>query len=358
LKKIKIGSKVIGENSPCFIIAEAGSNWRYCSDMAKNFRHALKLIDIAADAKADAVKFQLYQAKKLYVRDAGSADYIGKKKSIYQIIKEMELPYEWLPRLKEYCDKKRIIFLCTPFDEESADRLEKIGIPAYKAASYTITYVPLLRYIAKKGKPIILSTGASNIKEIKEAIGCIKNEGNSQIAIMQCTAKYPAPLETINLKVIPKLIKEFGIPIGLSDHSREPLIAPLGAVALGARIIEKHFTTDNRLNGPDHSFAILPDELIEMVDSIRKLEKALGKENKKLQEEEKELHNFARRSIYSIKEIKKGEKLTIKNIAALRPGKAKKGLEPKFFDAILGKKAKRDIKSGKEILKGDVLDKD
>ncbi|MCK4589151.1 MAG: N-acetylneuraminate synthase family protein [Nanoarchaeota archaeon] len=346
---MKIGNKEINENSPCFIIAEAGANFRISDDPEINLKHALKLIDIAVGAKADAVKFQLYKAEKLYVKKAGKADYIGKEKTINQIIQEMELPYEWLPKLKKYCDEKNIIFLCTPFDEESVDELEKIGIEAYKIASYTISHIPLLKHIAKKGKPMIISTGASNIEDIKKAIKAVKEENNEKIILMQCTAKYPAPLNTINLKVIPDLEKIFDVSVGLSDHSREPWIAPLGAVALGAGVIEKHFTTDNSLPGPDHGFAILPNELKELVNNIRKMEKVLGKEKKEILEDEKELYVFARRHIYTKKNIKKKEILSENNLIILRSGKERKGLEPSRFETIKGKRAAKDIKKDEPL---------
>lgn len=353
-KELRINKKVIGDNRPCFIIAEAGANFRVSDNPAINFKHALKLIDIAVDAKADAVKFQLYRAEKLYVENAGEADYIGNKRSIYQIIKEMELPYRWLPKLKDYCDKKGIIFLCSPFDEESVDQLERINILAYKVASYSINNIPLLKYIAKKGKPIILSTGASNLKDIEKAIKTINDEENKQIALMQCTAKYPAPLSTINLRTIPFLTKKFKLNIGLSDHSREPLIAPLGAVALGAKIIEKHFTTDNNLPGPDHNFAILPKELKCMVSSIKKIELAMGSLKKEIQNVEKDLYNFARGYIYTIKEIKKGDIISEENIAVLRSGKLKKGLDPEYFDRLIGKKSLHNLNKNYPIHQNDV----
>ncbi len=343
VKGIRIGDRQIGDGAPCFVIAEAGANWRYCDDVGKNYEHALKLIDIATKANADAVKFQIYRAKRMYTKSAGFADYIGKEKSIYRIIEEMEVPYEWLPKLKEYCDKKDIIFLATPFDEKSADELEAVGMDAYKIASYTINHLPLLEYIAELGKPMIMSTGASSIKDIKDSVECVKKAGNNKLALMQCTAKYPAPLDTLNLRAIPELKKRFNVPVGFSDHSREPLPAPLGAVALGADLIEKHYTTDNALEGPDHGFAILPHELKELVTHIRQVEESLGSGEKIIQDGEKELYEFARRSIHAVREIKKGETLTSDNIAVLRPGKVKPGLEPKFLDKVLGKKAKGDI---------------
>lgn len=352
--EIKIGKSVINQDSSCYIIAEAGANFRISDDSEKNYKHALKLIDIAVKAKADAVKFQLYRASKMYVETAGFADYIGKHKSIFEIIKEMEVPYEWLPKLKEYCDSKNITFLCTPFDEESADELEKIGIEAYKIASYSITHLPLLKHIAKKNKPMILSTGASNFADIHDAIKAIKDSGNNSIALLQCTAKYPAPLSSINLKAIPQLQKELGVLVGLSDHSREAIIAPMGAVSLGAKIIEKHYTTDNKLPGPDHGFAILPEELKQLVNHIRKLEKTLGNGKKAILDDEKELLNFARRFIYAKTDIPKGNIFTKENIVVLRSGNSERGLEPKYYDDIIGKKSLANIKTNQPIKESSV----
>jgi N-acetylneuraminate synthase len=353
MNHFKIGKKGIGGKNPCFVIAEAGANYRISENKEENFAQALRLIGIAASAGADAVKFQLYTAKRLYAERAGEADYIGKKKSINAIIEEMELPVEWLPLLKKNAEEKGLVFLCSPFDEQGADELEKIGIEAFKIASYTISHVPLLKHIARKGKPVILSVGASDWKDIEKAVKVIKKEGNSGIALLQCTAKYPAPLSTVNLRAIPAMGKKFGLATGLSDHSREPLIAPLGAVALGAKIIEKHFTTDNNSPGPDHGFAILPQELKEMVSGIRKMEQALGSAGKKVLAEEKELHRFCRRSIYALENIPKGAVLSGENVAVLRPGKRERVLEPEEFEKMLGKKAKRDIAKGGPVKKGD-----
>lgn len=343
MTELIIDGRKIGPSHPCLIIAEAGANFRIGNDSEENFEHALKLINIAADAGADAVKFQLYRAETLYVKDAGYADYLGDKKSIYQIIQEMELPQSWLADLKNACDEQKILFLCTPFDEKAVDDLENIHVPAYKIASYTITHIPLLEYIAKKQKPIILSTGASDLEDIETAVRAIRRQGNEQIVLMQCTAKYPAPIETLNLSAIQTLREQFGFPVGLSDHSRDPVIGPAGAAAMGASVIEKHFTTDNHLPGPDHSFAILPDELEKLVRHVRLMERAMGKPEKIMLEQEQELHQFARRSIYARKDIEKGEVLTEKHIIILRSGKKAKGLPPKDKDLVLGKKAKKKI---------------
>lgn len=353
MTQIKIGRRVIGEGNPCFIIAEIGANFRFSENPEENYKHALLMIDIAAEAKANAAKFQLYRDKKLYAREAGAAAYIGKTKSINEIIREMELPYEWLPLLKKRCEEKGLVFLCSPFDEESANELEKIGVEAYKIASYEITHLPLIKHIAKKGKPMILSLGTSDYKDITKAMNAIKAQGNRQIALLQCTAKYPAPLSTVNLNVIPQLRKKFGTVVGLSDHSRQPLIAPLGAVALGASIVEKHFTTGNNLPGPDQGYAILPEELKQLVSSIRQLEEAMGSSKKIVLPEEKELHHFCRRSIFAIESIGKGEKFSGKNIAVLRCGKKEMGIAPEHFEKLIGKKAKRDIAKNTAIVRKD-----
>lgn len=348
------GRRQIGPGQPTFIIAEAGANWHISNKTEKNKRQAFKLIDIAAHAGADAVKFQLYGAARLYPKQAGYANYLGRKESIYEIIKNRELPFSWLPELKRSCDKKGIVFLCTPFDEKSVDELEKIKIAAYKIASYEISHLPLIKYIAVKRKPIIFSTGAANLKDIARGVSTIKDAGNNEYAILQCTAKYPAPLSTINLQVIPELIKRFNVPVGLSDHSREPAIAPLGAVALGAKIIEKHFTTDNNLPGPDHIFAVLPFELADLVRQIRMLELTLGAGGKNIQTEERELYSFCRRALYAKTNIKRGELFSEQNLIALRPGQGGKGLMAEAWDKLIGQPAIKDIASGRPITKNSV----
>jgi N-acetylneuraminate synthase len=341
--KIKVGSKKIGEGEPAFIIAEAGSNHNGRIEQAK------KLIDVAVEAGADAVKFQLFRAEKLYPQNAGHADYLKTKKSIYRIIKEMEMPYDWIPELYDYCRERSIIFLASHFDEESADKLEEVCVDAYKIASYECTHIPLLRYTAKKGKPIIMSTGLASLGEIEESLNVIYAQGNSQVALMHCAAAYPTPIEHVNLRVMDTLKTAFEVPVGISDHTRDPILVPIVAVARGANIIEKHFTLSNKLEGPDHRFAIEPHELKAMVKSIRMTEKALGSPHKHVMPSEKELYKFARRRIHAIRDIKKGEIITSKNAAILRSGKLPPGAEPKFWDLILGKKAAKNIAIGEGI---------
>lgn len=347
MKKVKIGNKIVCDNKPAFIIAEAGSNHNGKLSLAK------KLIDIAANAGADAVKFQTFRAEKLYPKTAGKANYLKTRKSIYEIIKNLEMPYNWIPKLNEYCEEKGIMFLSTPFDENSADELEKVGIKAYKIASYCLTHHPLLKHIAKKKKPIILSTGLATNREIKEALNVIYKTGNRDVILMHCVASYPAPLEDANLRAIEAMKKRFKISVGLSDHTLG-LIAPLTAVARGANIIEKHFTIDRTLEGPDHKYALEPHELKEMIEGIRDVEKALGKPAKRVTSSEKALYNFARIYVYPVRPIIKGEEFTKKNIAVLRSGKLKPSLHPKHFEKILGRRAKRNIKRYEPLSWSDI----
>lgn len=342
MKNVRVGKYLIGEKSPTFFIAEAGANWRISSDPKKNYQQALRLIDIAVDAGCESIKFQLYRAKKLYVPSAGTADYLKKKKSIFDIIQEMELPYAWLRKLKQHCDRRGIMFLCTPFDEEAVDELEKIGVEAYKIASYSLTHFPLLRYVARQHKPIFMSTGASDMKDVLRALRIIYGEGNHRVVVLQCTAKYPAPLTSLNLRVINTLQQRLKVPIGLSDHSREPSIGPMGAVAIGGRVIEKHFTTDNDLPGPDHVFAVLPHELAEMVSNVRKLEAALGEGKKRITSSEEELAKFTEYRIFATQDIPAGHPL-VGMVDILRSGKVNRGLFADRWEWVLKRRAKHRI---------------
>ncbi len=340
--KVKIGQRWVGDGEPCFIIAEAGSNHN------GNVEHAISLIDVAAEAGADAVKFQLFRAGKLYPKGAGQSDYLNLDRSIYDIIAEMELPYEWLPGLAAHCQEKDIIFLSSAFDEESVDRLDPY-VPAYKVASYEMTHIPLIRHIAGKGKPVLVSTGTANLEEVEETVEAFLQTGNRDLMLMQCTASYPAPLDSLNVRAIVTMKEAFQVPVGLSDHSRDPLVGPLAAVSLGANLVEKHFTLSNRLPGPDHAFALEPHELGTMVRQIREVEQALGSGKKAVQAVEGELRGFARRSIFATQDIPTGEVLSAANVAVLRCGKLEPGLEPKHYEQVLGKVARRDVTSGSAI---------
>lgn len=347
-KAVKIANKTIGDGHPCFIIAEAGSNHN------GSLKKAFGLIDIAAEAGADAVKFQTFRAEKLYLKTAGISRYLKTKRAIFDIIKEMEMPAEWIPKLARRCKEKKIIFLSTPTDEDCVDLLEPY-VPAYKVASYEMTAVPLVEYIAKKRKPVLLSTGTANLNEVRDAVRGIRKTGNSNVVLFQSTACYPAPLSAINAKSIVTMKKVFGCPVGLSDHSREADVAPMAAVALGANCVEKHFTFSNRLPGPDHRFALEPDELKAMVQKIRNVESVLGTGKKETLPEERELRTFARRSIFAIKNVRKGERFDTGNVATLRCGTQKGQLHPAEYKKILKKIATRDIKAHEAIKAGDCV---
>jgi N-acetylneuraminate synthase len=328
-------------------VAEAGSNHN------RSFEHALRLIDVAAEAGADAVKFQHFKAAKLYPQSAGESDYLKTPRPIYEIIREMETPDEWIPRLAEYSWKRGIVFLSTPFDEQSADLLEPY-VPAYKVASYEMTHTPLLRHLARKGKPLIISTGTATLDEVQQAVEVSIQEGNQDLILLQCTACYPAPLEAINLRALVSIREATGCLTGLSDHSRDPIVAPIAAVALGARMIEKHFTLSNHLPGPDHKFAVEPHEFKDLVRRVRETERVLGHGRKETLPVERELRSFARRSIFAVRDIRPGEILTKENIAVLRCGKRGYGLSPDQYDLLLNRNAARLIRKESLVTFEDV----
>jgi len=344
--KVKIGRRWIGEGEPCFIIAEAGSNHNGDID------HAKRLIEVASCAGADAVKFQVFRADRLYSRGAGVSDYLKMPRPIYDIIADLEMPYVWLSELAAHCQKKDILFLASVFDEESADQLDP-HVEAFKIASYEITHIPLVRYVAHKKKPVILSTGTANLEEVVEIVDEFRRTGNGDLILMQCTAAYPAPLESLNVRAITTMRSRFGVPVGLSDHSRDPLVGPLAAVALGANVLEKHFTLSNESPGPDHRFAVEPAELGLMIRKVRELEKAMGSGEKVMNPIEAELREFARRSIFAVRDIEAGETFSKGNIAILRCGNLKPYLEPKHFQDVLGKRAQRNIAAESAIQRED-----
>jgi len=308
MPEVKIGERIVGDGHPCFIVAEAGSNHNGSLEQAK------RLIDVAASAGADAVKFQLFRASRLYPKSAGISDYLKTDKSIYDIIAEMEMPYEWLPELATYCRGKDVLFMASPFDEESVDQLNPY-VEVFKIASYEMTHIPLVKHVAAKGKPVMISTGTANLEEVADTVAEFRSTGNEGLILNQCTAAYPTPLESLNVRAITTLKSAFGVPVGLSDHSRDPLAGPLAAVSLGANLIEKHFTLSNALPGPDHGFALEPGELSLMIERIRDVEKVLGSGEKVSLPIEAELRGFARRSIFATRDIQSEEVFTTDNIA-------------------------------------------
>ncbi|MCB1111498.1 MAG: GNAT family N-acetyltransferase [Chlamydiales bacterium] len=338
-----------------FIIAEAGSNWRVGTPI-RDMAMAMTLIDIAADAGADAVKFQTFRPETVYVENAGQSDYLaaaGLKEDIRHIFADLAMPYEMVSKLADYCKKQNIQFMSSAFSEDDFATVDPCVL-VHKIASYEISHVRLIELTARSGKPLILSTGAAGEEDIAWAVQKFTSEGGHGLTLLQCTAKYPASLDSMNLRVIPWLKQRFGVAAGLSDHSRDPVLAPVAAVALGASVIEKHFTLSNDLPGPDHVFAVTPPELKQMVDAIRNTEKMLGTGFKKILDEEGELRAFAHRGVQALHKIKKGEIFAEgKNIGILRPGKQSQGVHPRFLMEIEGKTAKREIAAGSGIMIGD-----
>lgn len=349
MKSVEINGKFIGENYPCYIIAEIGSNYNGDLETAK------KMIDIAKEHGVDAVKFQIFKEKTLYPPEAGIVDYLKIKKTINQLVIENEVPNEYHKELLEYCNTVGITYLCTPTDESLADYLDEIGVGGFKIASYALTHIPLVKHIAKKKKPIILSTGSSSLAEIAEAVRVIREAGNEKLILLQCVSQYPADIKYTNINVIKTLKTSFQLPSGMSDHSKDPFIVPYASVAIGADVIEKHFTLDRMQNGPDHSYAIEPNELKQLVYGIRSVEDAMGTYEKYVTKVETELRDFAHQSVFSTKELKPGSYVSYDNSAILRPGKKEPGIEPKYYEKIIGARLLEVVNKGEPIKWTDII---
>jgi len=342
-----IGNKKIGDDNPVFIIAEAGSNHN------KDLKIAKRLIEVAAEAEADAVKFQTYSAETLYSKKTVTPDYLDgtiKQKSVWQLIKDIELPREWQAELADYSRSHDLIFLSTPFDYKAIEELEDLNIEAYKIASFEIGDLLFLKEIAKTRKPIILSTGMASLGEIEDALNAIRDIKDSGIALLHCGINYPPPFKDLNLKAIQTLKQAFQVPVGYSDHTMSINI-PSVCVALGACIIEKHFTVDRNLEGPDHKFALEPKNLINMIKNIRETELVLGSPIKFMPKSEKNLFKLARRSIIAKRDIPKDKIIEKDDVIMKRPGY---GIPPKFIDIVLGRKAKKDIEED-DIITWDLV---
>lgn len=324
-----------------YIIAEMSAN--HCGDM----NLAKQIIKTAKEIGADAVKVQTYTADTITINcqndefQVKDKDSLWSGENLYSLYQKAYTPWEWQGELKKYADEVGIDFFSTPFDYSAVDFLESINVPRYKIASFEAIDYPLIKYTASKGKPMIISVGISSFEEIQEAINACKSVGNDDITILKCTSAYPAKLEDMNLNTIKDMYEKFapqGVKIGLSDHSMS-IIPPIMAVALGARVIEKHFTLDRDLGGADSGFSLNKDEFAEMIRAVRDAQKALGKIDYTINEKNRK---FAR-SLYAVKDIKQGEQFTHKNIRSIRPSN---GLHPKYYDEILGKMAKCDISFG------------
>lgn len=370
MTRFEIGNKFIDENKSCFIIAEAGVNHNGSLTLAK------KLVDVAIETGADAIKFQTFRAEDIVTRYANKADYQAKNEnqdldseSQFDMLKRLELSYTDFRELKQYCNHKGIIFLSTPHSSfKDVDFLDSIMIVAYKVGSGDLTNIPFLKYIANKGKPVILSTGMGNMKEVREAVAAMA-PFNNQLILLHCTTNYPTHFEEVNLRAM-NALREFDLPVGYSDHTIGIVIA-VAAVALGASVIEKHFTLSRNFPGPDHKASLEPDELKNMVTDIRKveerlkngengkkiisemnIEKALGNGIKRPVPAELEIMKVARKSIVAATNIAAGSIITKDMLTIKRPGT---GIKPKYLEYIIGKKTKRDINKDELIGFGDVI---
>ena len=333
MKKVRVSNKLIGEEELCFLIAEAGVNHNGNIELAK------KLIDVAKDAGADAVKFQTFTTEGLLSKNIVVPKHVESRESLFETIRKLELSEEEHYELSEYCNQKGIIFMSTPLDNKSVDLLDDIGVPVFKVASCDLDNLPLLNYIAKKEKPIILSTGMGTISEVGEAVEVIKSYGNNDIILLHCVSAYPPKVEEVNLRAINTLREAFKLPVGYSDHTIGITI-PLAAVAMGAKVIEKHFTLDKKMEGPDHAVSADPADLKNLISGIREIEKSFGTGVKSPSKDEIEMKKSFRKSIVANTDIMKGEIITPEMLSIKRPGT---DISPKYFDFIVGRTVKRDI---------------
>ena len=334
-------------NERPLIIAEIGINHNGDVKLAK------EMIDAAAEAGADVVKFQTFSPERLYVEDFAKNKRIkfgDKEISLWDFIDTVKLSWDDTKKLKEYAESKGVGFLSTPFSFEDADFLESIGVEAFKVASTDLTTYPFIEHIAKKGKTIILSTGTSTIGEIEEAVNIIKKTGNDKIVLLHCISIYPAPPETIYLKSMEILKNFFKLPVGFSDHT-EGIHIPIAAIALGARVIEKHFTIDRSLPGPDQAGSMTPDELKLLRKAADEIWKAIGDGWKIMTEDEKNVAKMARRSIVAKRDISEGETISLENVTFKRPAL---GIEAKYFKHFIGKKNRNSLKSDSYLNWSDV----
>lgn len=342
-KEIKIGNRIISKDSPTFIIAELSCN--HNGQLAV----ALETIDAMHEAGADCVKLQTSKPGSITI-DCDKESFIVKGgtlwdgKTLYELYQQTYTPWEWHKEIKDYVEGKGMIFFSSPFDFKAVDFLEELGVPAYKIASFEITDIPLIEYTASKGKPVIISTGIANEEDIQLAIDTCRSVGNDQVVILKCTSAYPTSLEEVNLKMIPDIQNKFDCLVGLSDHTMGSVV-PMGSVALGGKIIEKHFILDRSLGGPDASFSMTPVEFKEMVDSVRDLEKTLGKVTYQLTEKVEKNKQFAR-SLFVVSDVESGDIISKENIRSIRPGN---GLHPKYYKEILGKKFSQDVTRGEPL---------
>ncbi len=337
--EISINGRLIGPKRPAYLVAEMSANH------GQSFENAVAIISAAKSSGADAIKIQTYTADTMTL--AGEQAHfkvqgtIWDQRKLHELYQEAQTPWEWQPKLKEIAEDLGLHFFSSPFDASAVDFLEKMEVPVYKIASFELVDFPLLRRVAATGKPVIVSTGMASVEEISEAVEVLRESGCKELVLLKCTSAYPAPIESMNLMGISFLQEKFSLPIGLSDHSLS-LEVPIAARALGACVIEKHFTLSRNQPGPDSAFSLEPVEFRAMADAVRMTEKALGSAQFGTEPEEAKLRAF-RRSLFVVENVKQGETLTEKNVRAIRPGN---GMHTRYLDRVLGLTASRDIAKG------------
>lgn len=339
-REINIGGRTVGTGHPTFVIAELSANH------GGAYERAEQLVRAAAEAGADAVKVQTLTAGGItlesdsdYFRIAAGTVWDGR--TLYDLYRETAMPWEWQPRLKQLADALGLIFFSSPFDPSAVEFLETLGVPCYKIASPEIVDIGLIKLAAATGKPLIISTGMATYSEVEEAVNAARSAGATELALLKCTSAYPAPPEEMDLRTIPHMAESFDVTVGLSDHTLG-IAVPVAAVALGATIVEKHFTLSRADGGPDSGFSLEPDEFAEMVRQIRVAEKALGSVNYEPTSREAATRQL-RRSLFVVEDMRAGELFTRENVRSIRPGH---GLHTRHLDEILGRRAKRDVARG------------
>jgi sialic acid synthase SpsE len=333
--EIEIGGRRVGSGHPAYVIAEAGANHNRDLDLAR------QLIDVAAEAGADAVKFQTYSGATLYSSRTPKFAYLKDDRTPQELLEAISLPREWQPLLAEHAGARGIAFLSTPFDHAAVDQLVEVGVPAIKIASFELVDLPLIEHAAASGLPMILSCGMASYGEIEDALSAVRRAGNEQVALLRCASLYPAPAEIMNLRAMATMRRAFGVPVGLSDHS-EGIAVALGAAGCGMELLEKHYTVDRSLEGPDHPFALEPDELRALIAGVRAVEAALGDGilNGPSEPEAGEMYKLARRSVIAARDIAKGTVITAEMLTVKRPGW---GIAPKHLELVVGRTARVDI---------------
>lgn len=337
---MKIGKNSIGLGQPTYVIAELSANHN------QNFDQAVRIIEAAHDAGADAVKLQTYTAETITVRSDRPEFRIGggtlwDGRTLHDLYAEAYTPWEWQPKLKQVANNLGMDLFSSAFDPTAVDFLEKMKVPAHKVASFELVDIPLIQKMGRTGKPLILSTGMATVAEIEEAVQIARGAGATQIALLKCTSAYPASPQEMNLRTIPDLADRFGVPVGLSDHTMGVAV-PVAGVAVGACIIEKHLTVSRSIPGPDSAFSLEPEEFKQMVDAVRVAEQALGKVHYGLSGKEEASRVF-RRSLFVVDDVKAGELFSETNVRSIRPGH---GLHTRYLAEVLGKRAASDIMRG------------